>query len=118
MLHIVYIALCVGTLTSCQSTSAAITPIPLHFGYVIASNNATVPAVDLALQKINNNPSLLTGYVLQYRAIQDSRVCALYCRYTVFVLLTSTHRNLPVDKQCVSPLPTLVYTHYNFLLWK
>jgi len=86
MLHIVYIALCVGTLTNCGSTSAAITPIPLHFGYVIASNNATVPAVDLALQKINNDPFLLTGYVLQYRAIQDSRVCALYCGYTGFII--------------------------------
>ena len=88
MLQIVYIALCVGFLTSCESTSESISPIPLHFGYVIASSNATVPAVNLALQKINSSPFLLTGYVLQYQAIQDSQVRALY---------SACRSNLPVD---------------------
>ena len=86
-MHIVYTALCALILTTCESlqaTTAANSPVPLYFGYIISGNSSdfggaiptadTVTAVDLALRKINDDPSLLTDYELRYQATLDSQV--------------------------------------------
>ena len=60
--------------------------IPLYFGYMAAvdptssfNSAGTIPAVDLALQLINNNDSLLYGYTLSYNGtIYDSKVSIIY----------------------------------------
>lgn len=87
MMQIVYTALCVLIFTTCVSlraTTAASSPLPLYFGYIISGNSSdfggvistadTVTAVDLALRRINSDPHLLTGYELRYQATLDSQV--------------------------------------------
>ena len=86
-MQIVYTALCALILTTCESlqaTTAANSPVPLYFGNIISGNSSdfgdaistadTVTAVDLALKRINDDPSLLMGYELRYQATLDSQV--------------------------------------------
>ena len=90
MMQIVYTALCALIFTTCVSlraTTAAGSPLPLYFGYIISGNSSdfggaistadTVTAVDLALRRINNDPFLLSGYELRYQATLDSQVQSL-----------------------------------------
>lgn len=90
MMQIVYTALCALIFTTCVSlraTTAASSPLPLYFGYIISGNSSdfggaistadTVTAVDLALRRINNDPFLLSGYELRYQATLDSQVQSL-----------------------------------------
>ena len=90
-MQIAYTALCALILTTCESlqaTTAANSPVPLYFGYIISGNSSdfgdaistadTVTAVDMALKKINGDPSFLAGYELRYQATLDSQVYAYY----------------------------------------
>lgn len=57
---------------------------PLHFLYIYAdssSYNSTgaIPAVDIALENINGDSSLLPGYTLNYTQPLDSKVSPKYC---------------------------------------
>lgn len=66
----------------CPSGSTSDPPIPIYFGYMAAVNpdssyvtGGTIPAVQLALELINNNSSLLNGYTLSYNeTVFDSQV--------------------------------------------
>ena len=56
--------------------------VPIHFGYVAGIHedssflsSGTIPAVQLALERINDNSSLLYGYDLSYGGqVYDARV--------------------------------------------
>ena len=53
--------------------------IPLHFSYITAMTGGFVasggiPAVDLALEQINNRTDILPNYTLNYTTILDSKV--------------------------------------------
>ena len=57
---------------------------PLHFLYIYAdspSYNSTgaIPAMDIALENINGDSSLLPGYTLNYTQPLDSKVSRKYC---------------------------------------
>lgn len=57
-------------------------PVPLYFGYMASLDldssyitGGTIPAVQLALELINSNSSLLNGYMLSYNGtVYDSGV--------------------------------------------
>ena len=58
--------------------------VELKFSYVLSESavdpvygvrlDSTVPAVELALDHVNNNPTLLPGYTLQYNTVLRSEV--------------------------------------------
>ena len=58
---------------------------PLHFALIMSldgpfsvyNGSGTVPGVKVALDRINNDSSLLPGYTLHY-TIEDSKVCFIY----------------------------------------
>ena len=59
---------------------------PLYFGLAVSFGGdqkslGAIPGIQLALDQINNNASLLEGYVLRY-TLTDSQVCMLIL-YTV-----------------------------------
>ena len=45
------------------------------FGQFGFNASGVVPAADIALEDINNNPSILNGYHLTYDQVRDSQVC-------------------------------------------
>ena len=60
----------------CQSNDSR---IPLYFSYITTKTgdyvgSGAIPAVDLALEQINNDSSILPNYILQYTDILDSNV--------------------------------------------
>ena len=57
---------------------------PLYFLYITSdgpsySSAGAIPAVDIALEKINGDPTLLPGYTLNYTEPLDSKVSCKYC---------------------------------------
>ena len=53
--------------------------IPLHFSYITTITGAFkasggIPAVDMALEEINNNTDVLRNYTLKYTTVLDSGV--------------------------------------------
>ena len=68
---------------SAETSDAATEPLYFMF---MASNSSvfnttgTAPAVDMALERINGDPSLLSGYTLRYPMLLDSMVCLLKTR--------------------------------------
>lgn len=61
---------------------------PLYFSFITSfgqfgyNASGVVPAVDLALEQINNRSDLLAGYKLGYLRLQDSKAsaeCDAYC---------------------------------------
>ena len=76
----VVLVLLVALMNAVATSGSAIN---LQFSYVLTSTvdplygvrlESTVPAVDLALDYINNNSSLLPGYNLTYSAVKHSQV--------------------------------------------
>ena len=66
----------------CQSNDSR---IPLYFSYITTKTGdyvgaGAIPAVDLALEQINNDSSILPNYTLQYTDILDSNVSYLHVR--------------------------------------
>ena len=60
----------------CQSNDSR---IPLYFSYITTKTGdyvgaGAIPAVDLALEQINNSSSILPNYTLEYTDILDSMV--------------------------------------------
>ena len=65
-------------------SAAAAALVELKFSYVVSESavdpvygvrlDSTVPAVELALDHVNNNPTLLPGYTLQYNTVLRSEV--------------------------------------------
>ena len=56
--------------------------IPIHFSYITAKSgeflsSGAIPAVDLALEQINNRTDILPNYTLSYTTILDSKVPSL-----------------------------------------
>ena len=54
---------------------------PLYFSYITTKTGdyvgaGAIPAVDLALEQINNSSSILPNYTLEYTDILDSNVSA------------------------------------------
>ena len=61
------------------SPATADKKIPLHFSYITAKSggflsSGGIPAVDLALEQINNRTDILSNYTLNYTTILDSKV--------------------------------------------
>ena len=56
--------------------------IPLYFSYITTKTGdyvgaGAIPAVDLALEQINSNSSILPNYILKYTDILDSNVSSI-----------------------------------------
>ena len=56
--------------------------IPLYFSYITTKTGdyvgaGAIPAVDLALEQINNSSSILPSYTLEYTDILDSNVSSM-----------------------------------------
>ena len=56
--------------------------IPLYFSYITTKTGdyvgaGAIPAVDLALEQINNSSSILPNYTLEYTNILDSNVSSI-----------------------------------------
>ena len=56
--------------------------IPLYFSYITTKTGdyvgaGAIPAVDLALEQINNSSSILPNYTLEYTDILDSNVSSI-----------------------------------------
>ena len=56
--------------------------IPLYFSYITTKTGdyvgaGAIPAVDLALEQINNSSSILPNYTLEYTDILDSNVSSV-----------------------------------------
>ena len=71
-----------------SSVVHASAPKPLVFGLIMSfggsfDSSGAVPGVRVALDRINNDTSLLPGYTLHY-ALSDSRV-SLYAFYNAFI---------------------------------
>ena len=60
--------------------AAANTPLNLTFMLVTSygrygfNSSGTLPAADIALERINNRPDLLPGYILTYDTVRNSEV--------------------------------------------
>ena len=71
-----------GVEAICPSNPPPPSPVPLYFGFMTAVDPQSdyvlagiIPAVDLALELINNNTNILPGYRLTYNGtIYDSKV--------------------------------------------
>ena len=55
------------------------------FGQFGFNASGVVPAADIALEDINNNPNILRGYNLVYDQVRDSQVIQHYCKWPSFV---------------------------------
>ena len=63
----------------CQNNDSR---IPLYFSYITSKTGdyvagGAIPAVDLALEQINNSSSILPNYTLEYTEILDSNVSSV-----------------------------------------
>lgn len=57
--------------------------IPLRFMFLTAftgdfDSSGTVPAIEIALERIDQDSSILPGYQLETVPVRDSEVCILY----------------------------------------
>ena len=46
----------------------------VSFGQFGFNSSGVIPAADIALEDINNNPNILPGYKLTYHGVRDSQV--------------------------------------------
>lgn len=66
-----------------QAVEGADTNGPLNLTFVLITSygrygfnsSGTLPAADIALERINNRSDLLPGYNLAYDTVRDSEVC-------------------------------------------
>ena len=66
-----------------QAAEGANTNGPLNLTFVLITSygrygfnsSGTLPAADIALERINNRPDLLPGYNLVYDTVRNSEVC-------------------------------------------
>ena len=49
------------------------------FGQFGFNSSGVIPAADMALEGINNDPNILEGYKLVYDQVRDSQVCQFLC---------------------------------------
>ena len=59
-----------------------------QFGF---NSSGIIPAADMALEGINNNPKILPDYNLMYGTVRDSQVIKLYMY--VYIILTCMYAN-------------------------
>ena len=63
-----------------RATGTRTPPVPLHFSLVVSfgldgfNSSGTIPAIDLALEQINTNQTVLPGYELLHTTPRDSEV--------------------------------------------
>ena len=65
--------------TDCSGANGSETKTPLYFSYITTITGdltiaGAIPAVDLALEQINNRVDILPNYTLGYTSIRDSKV--------------------------------------------
>ena len=86
------------------------------FGRFGLNSSGAMPAADIALEAINDNPNILPGYNLVYDRVRDSEVsestCGCYHRFTV---LFTTINDLPVMFIIMNTWYNLTYLGINIL---
>ena len=96
--------------------------IPLHFSYITTKTGSfvasgAIPVIDLALEQINNNLSILPNYTLNYTTILDSEVnvhvrgyyytycvgiiCSVVTQH-LWTLLSTTSKEIKTTPMCLS----------------
>ena len=77
------------TLANCNKTTPLYVGLITSFDASEADGSATVPGIKVALDRINNDCSLLPGYSIHY-ILADSGVSVFRCRLNI-LHHTSTH---------------------------
>ena len=111
-------------------------PIPLYFALMVAESNestfisaGTIPAIDLAVDRVNDNPNILPGYELSYNGtVFDTRVSRL--DYLLIIIMSVdfimnyiiiyNYSSIYIENTCyayslLSPKFQLVDNGYNYI---
>ena len=69
------------------------------FGQYGFNSSGLIPAADMALEDINNNPHMLPGYTLEYDVLRDSQVSHLQIYMQVYCCMYA----IVVVRACIVP---------------
>ena len=79
LISLIIIAAALCAAETVTAASNRVEKIPIHFSYITTITEGYgaaegIPAVDLALEQINNRTDILPNYTLNYTTILDSKV--------------------------------------------
>lgn len=86
---------------ACASATAKVNKTQLYFSYITTKTgdqfvtSGGTPAVDLALEEINSNSSILANYKLNYTTVLDSKV-SLFTKLLLCCRLLAIYRRVAV----------------------
>ena len=72
MIQLLFLFFCIFVVESTHNLTFMFITSFGQFGF---NGSGVVPAADIALEDINNNPNVLSGYYLMYNEVRESQVC-------------------------------------------